>query len=186
MCIVIFLLTSGHFGQFLIIRTATLDRSLILYPLGALETCGPNKTFSCWVRIISFITKYSKLKMWKGSGIRKEKTQFISVFNCAILIKIERMYQFSKDYTLIGWKLKIGILTWSQVSQVLFFTVFKQCSLSLWRYTLPKYCHSNEVIHFQSLAFCQIDPPPFHWTGANKTKTINDRDLKLYKPIINV
>ena len=66
----------------------------------------------------SLAWKNEDLKIWAW-GIKTIKS-FFEHLDDPVLIKIGKLLKFSKSYTSVKWKLKFGILTWSQVSKTHF------------------------------------------------------------------
>ena len=112
------------------------------------------------------------MKMLKVFGARKPKK---AIFECSrhqILLKVGTRLHFSRCYTVVRRKLKFGLVTWSQISKIQFFTIFivmprptptyayHRASLQRYfsdYYLLRNWMRITEVIHFRSLTFRQID-----------------------------
>ena len=64
------------------------------------------------------------MKILKVCGARKPKKAIFESLRHQILLKVGTLLHFSRCYTVVRQKLKLGFVTWSQISTIHFFTIF--------------------------------------------------------------
>ena len=119
-----------------------------------------------------FPKEFWKMKILKVCGARKPKKAIFECSHHQILLKVGTLLHFSRCYTVVRRKLKLGLVTWFQISKLHFFTIFidtprptltyayRKASLQCYfrdYYLQVNWTKRTEVTPFQSLTFRQID-----------------------------
>ena len=71
-----------------------------------------------------FPNEFWKVKILKVCGARKPKKAIFECSHHQILLKVGTLLHFSRCYTVVRRKLKLGLVTWFQISKIHFFTIF--------------------------------------------------------------
>ena len=103
------------------------------------------------------------MKILKVCGARKSKKAIFECLHHQILLKVGTLLHFSRCYTVVRWKLKLGLVTWFQTPRPTLTYTYQRASLQCYfrdYYLLrnaSKLDVKNRSYTFQSLTFRQIN-----------------------------
>ena len=149
-----------------------------------------------------FLVNRRIYEIWKVCEARKPKQ---SIFECSrhqILLKFGTLFHFSRCCTVVRWKLKLGLVTWFQISKNQFFIIlidtpsptityaYRRASLQCYfrdYYLLRNASKLDEKN--RSYTFSKFDIssnwPSCSYTFNRKIKTKHNENFKLWQSVDN-